>query len=421
MTVIATNKVNFTKALEPTSISVKKSDVEQAHQTLENTPLPTTRVEAWKYTRLTKIDKVDFQNIPAAITTIAPYKIVDSACTFVFVNGHFSTELSSREVPTGVTIELLSEIKEDLAPSTLKLEGEIFNATNTAHLTDGLRINITAKTVVETPIQIIHILKGDHVISNFKTIVKAEKFSKSSIVQGFFAESGDANFCNNVTEISVEDNAFLTIDKIQYESEQSFHINTEEVQQDKNSNFTINTFTLNGGIVRNNLHVNVNGQNCVTNLNGVYLLKNKQHVDNHSIVDHKVPNCESFELYKGVIDDNSTAVFNGKVFVRKDAQKINAFQSNGNVLLSDNATINSKPELEIYADDVKCSHGSTTGQLDEEAVFYLRARGLSEKSARHLMVSAFIGEVLEKVENEEVLEFIHAILKERFDFSIDNG
>lgn len=417
MTVIATNKVNFTKTLEPTSISVSKSDVEQAYQTLENTSLPTTRVEAWKYTRLTKIDKVEFQNFRASIKSITPYKIVDSACTFVFVNGHFSAELSSREIPSGVTCELLSELNEDIQTS-IRLEDEIFNATNTAYLTGGIRINISAKTVVESPIQIIHVLKGDHVISNFRTIIKAEKFSKSAIVQGFFAEEGEANFCNNVTEIDVQDNAFLTIDKIQYESEQSFHINTEEIQQAKNSNFTINTFTLNGGIVRNNLHINVNGENCESHLNGAYLLKNKQHVDNHSIVDHKVPNCESFELYKGVIDDNSTGVFNGKVFVRQDAQKINAFQSNGNVLLSDSATINSKPELEIYADDVKCSHGSTTGQLDEEAVFYLRARGLSEKSARHLMVSAFIGEVLDKVENEEVLEFIHGILKKRFDWNL---
>lgn len=418
MTVIVPNKVNFTKALNSTSIAVDKSDIEKAYQTLENTPLPTTRTEAWKYTRVTKIGNVEFQNLPAKINSIDAYKIVDSACTFVFVNGHFSSALSSRKVPVGVTIELLSELKDGLTPTTVKLEGEIFNATNTAHLTDGVRIKIASKAIVDTPIQIIHVLKGDRVISNFKTIVKAEKFSKSSIVQGFFSEEGESNFCNNVTEVSVENNAFLTIDKIQYESEQSFHVNTEEIQQDENSNFTINTFTLNGGLVRNNLHINVNGENCESHLNGAYLLKNKQHVDNHSIVDHKVPNCESNELYKGVIDDNSTAVFNGKVFVRQDAQKINAFQSNGNVLLSDSATINSKPELEIYADDVKCSHGSTTGQLDEEAVFYLRARGLSEKSARHLMVSAFIGEVIEKVENEEVLNFIHGILKERFGWNI---
>ncbi|MEY3425976.1 MAG: Fe-S cluster assembly protein SufD, partial [Bacteroidota bacterium] len=173
---------------------------------------------------------------------------------------------------------------------------------------------------------------------------------------------------------------------------------------------------LDGTLVRNNLNIGVKGVNCTTHLNGIYLLKENQHVDNHTIVDHCAPNCESHELYKGVMDDSSTAVFNGKVFVRKDSQKINAFQSNANVLLSDSATINSKPELEIYADDVKCSHGSTTGQLDDEAIFYLRARGISEKSARHLMVSAFIGDVLGKIENEKVLEFTHSILKDRFDW-----
>lgn len=418
MTVIAEKKVNFTKALVPTQLSVNKSDIEKALLTLENSILPTTRTEAWKYTRLVKIGKVEFQNNQASLASIDSYKIVDSTCTLVFVNGYFSKELSSNEVPTGVTIEILSKDSTKLSATSLKLEDEIFNATNTAHLNGGVRIVISAKSVIETPIQIIHVLKGDNVISNFKTIINAEKFSKSAIVQGFFTESGEANFSNCTSEINVEDNAFLTIDKVQYESEQSFHISTEEVQQAKNSNFTINTFTLNGGIVRNNLHINVNGENCESHLNGAYLLKNKQHVDNHSIVDHKVPNCESFELYKGVMDDSSTGVFNGKVFVREDAQKINAFQSNGNVLLSDSATINSKPELEIYADDVKCSHGSTTGQLDEEAVFYLRARGLSEKSARQLMVSAFIGEVLEKVENEQVLEFIHGILKDRFDWNL---
>jgi Fe-S cluster assembly protein SufD len=172
--------------------------------------------------------------------------------------------------------------------------------------------------------------------------------------------------------------------------------------------------TLDGTLVRNNLNIEVNGVNCMTNLHGAYVLKSNQHVDNHTIVDHKQPHCESNELYKGVMDEKSTGVFNGKVFVRKDAQKINAFQSNGNVLLSDDATVDSKPELEIYADDVKCSHGSTTGQLDEEAVFYLRARGISEKSARHLMVAAFIGDVLSKIENDEFREYTHSLLQDRF-------
>ncbi len=178
----------------------------------------------------------------------------------------------------------------------------------------------------------------------------------------------------------------------------------------------MNTVTLNGMLVRNNLTVRVNGENATSNLNGVYLLKGKQHVDNHTVVDHKVSHCNSNELYKGVIDEDATAVFNGKVYVRQNAQKINAFQSNGNILLSDNASINSKPELEIYADDVKCSHGSTTGQLDEEAVFYLRSRGISEAAAKKLLVIAFVEDVLTNIENERVHEFIETCLHERFGF-----
>lgn len=416
MTEVANNNINIKSDLNVTTLKVSENDKQLALDVLNKTPLPTTRVEAWKYTRVAKLGKIDFTNNKATLNDVSSYLIDDTKCSFVFVNGHFSEALSSQEIPSGVSIRTLSVNPSELNNSTIKLEGEVFNALNTAFLNDGVQIDIAANAIVETPIQVIHILKGDNIMSNFKMMVNASKSSQATITQGFFCESGENNFCNSTSEISVGENAVLRIEKIQYESEKTFHISTEQVKQEKNSNFGINTFTLNGALVRNNLNIDVNGQNCETHLNGAYLLKNKQHVDNHSIVDHKVPNCESHELYKGVIDDNSTAVFNGKVFVRPDAQKINAFQSNGNVLLSDSASINSKPELEIYADDVKCSHGSTTGQLDEEAVFYLRARGLSEKSARHLMVAAFIGDVLDKITNENVKTFTHNILKERFDW-----
>ncbi len=233
----------------------------------------------------------------------------------------------------------------------------------------------------------------------------------------YFSDDATGCFSNVVTEIEVAENAHLDIDKLQLENETALQIASEYVTQARDSHFDINTITLNGLLVRNGLNIAVDGQNCETHLNGMYLTKDNQHVDNHTIVDHLQPNCESFELYKGVMNDKSTGVFNGKVFVRKDAQKINAYQSNGNVLLSDNATINSKPELEIYADDVKCSHGSTTGQLDEEAIYYLRTRGISAKAAREMLIAAFVGDVLEKIINEEVLSFIQQILKDRFGFN----
>jgi len=178
------------------------------------------------------------------------------------------------------------------------------------------------------------------------------------------------------------------------------------IEQAANSTATVHTITLNGGLVRNDLRFGVNGQNCTSNLYGLYPVKGKQHVDNHTIVDHRVAHCESNEHYKGILNDKSKAVFNGKVFVRQDAQKTNAFQSNQNILLSDHADVNSKPELEIYADDVKCSHGSTTGQFDEEAVFYLRSRGITEDSARKLLIQAFAEEVLDHVSIEPLREWL---------------
>ena len=252
---------------------------------------------------------------------------------------------------------------------------------------------------------------------NLRLTVTAEANTQSEILVSNFGTS-TGSLTNLAVDANLGQNAHLKINKLQYDSSDNFTISNEAVNQDRDSVFTINTFTLNGGLVRNNLYISVDGENCESNLYGAYILKGNQHVDNHTVVDQRMPNCESNELYKGVMDEKSTAVFNGKVFVRKDAQKVNAFQSNGNVLLSDDATVNSKPELEIYADDVKCSHGSTTGQLDEEAVFYLRTRGLSENSARQLLVTAFIEDTFEHVNNEEIVGYIHELIKDRFGWQI---
>lgn len=393
----------------PVSVAVK----EKALQVLDSTPLPTTRTEAWRYTRVAKLGKIDFRNDNAKAQHIDALTPDPDAPRLVFINGHFHSDISSIPTETGISVETIHPGSE-VIESQLPLDGELFNALNTACLHGGCRIHIDAGAVIEKPLQIIHVLKGHHIQSNFRTQISVGKQAKASVIQGFFSEGEGINFCNNITEIQVADNAHFTLEKIQYEGEENFHISTEDVQQAKDSTCTINTVTLNGGLVRNNIHVAVNGVNCTSNLRGAYLLKGRQHVDNHTVVDHKVAHCESNELYKGVADDQSTAVFNGKVYVRPDAQKINAFQSNANVLLSDDASINSKPELEIYADDVKCSHGSTTGQLDEDAIFYLRARGISSRAARQLMVAAFVEDVLEKLESPALLNYTHRLLHERF-------
>ena len=395
---------------------------QKALEVLDNTPFPTTKTEAWKYTRVAKIknSNLSIQENPISLT--GNFGLSDSSIQYVFINGHFSEELSSKSYPEGLKILPLSKMDEAevrVLGGNVLLDGEVFSSINTAYATDGIYVHVSAKMQIEPVIEIIQINTENAILSNLRHVLVAEAFSEAKFIQRSISVGGSDNFTNVISEIHVGKNAKLTIDKLQEDHESCFQVSTELVNQHSDSTFTINTATLNGLLVRNNLTIEVDGQNCETHLNGAYILNGNQHVDNHTIVDHKVANCNSNELYKGVIDGKATAVFNGKVYVRKDAQKINAFQSNGNVLLSDDATINSKPELEIYADDVKCSHGSTTGQLDEEAVFYLRARGLSEASARQLMVGAFIEDVIQKIENEAVTNRIHNILKERFNWVIE--
>ena len=403
---------NWTETTLPFSNTLKA----KAKDVLDNNPFPNTRVEAWKYTRLTKITKQNFTSAAGTVSDLSKFNILSSAPTMVFVNGIYSADLSTVSAIDGIEVSPMSTANVSDLGEKVKLENEVFNALNTLYATDGANIRIAAGKNIEQTIQVLFIQSGEQTHSQIRNRIVAEKGSNAKVVMGYFSDNATACFSNVVTEVEVGDNARLDIDKLQLENETALQIASEYVTQGRNSHFDINTITLNGLLVRNGLNIAVDGQNCETHLNGMFLTKDKQHVDNHTIVDHLKPNCESFELYKGVMNDSSTGVFNGKVFVRKDAQKINAYQSNGNVLMGDNATINSKPELEIYADDVKCSHGSTTGQLDEEAIFYLRARGISKKAAREMMISAFVGDVMEKIKNEEVLGFVQNVLTERFGF-----
>lgn len=412
--VIQDSKIaKFQERLTKTTLGINGDVLAAAQNTLATLDFPTTRVERWKYTRVAKIANKTFTAARGSASVLnLPVK---DAQTIVFVNGFYDAALSSTEGQAGVTVQPLSaNVATEFIGKNLRTDNNVFAALNTVYATDGAYVHISAKTVVEKPIQIVHVLTGDNTIANLRNVIVAEKFSQAEIVQVFLSENATESFANNVTEVFVEENAKLNIEKLQNEAENNFHISNEHVKQAKSSHFTINSITLNGGLVRNELFIDVEGENCDTHLNGTYVLKGSQQVDNYTTVDHLFPHCESNEMYKGVMDENSTAVFNGKVFVRPQAQKINAYQSNGNVLLSDSASVNSKPELEIYADDVKCSHGSTTGQLDEEAIYYLRARGISEKSAKALMVTAFIGDVIDKIENEEVVKYVHNSLHNRF-------
>ncbi|HHB52121.1 MAG TPA: Fe-S cluster assembly protein SufD [Saprospiraceae bacterium] len=335
---------------------------------------------------------------------------------FVVVeNGNVRSDLSSFDLEQINIITLpINEVENTLRQiKTNPSAGDsIFDELNTAFINKTTVISVPKNVNWDTPVQVLYVQSGDNLIANTRLIIESESSASAHIISTFVSINANNCFTNHVTQISVADNAQITFDKLQIEN--GFNVSTEYVTQQANSTFKINTVTLNGELVRNNLNIEVEGQNCETYLNGAVIAKDKQVVDNHTFVNQLVPHCMSDEKYKYVLDDKSIGTFNGRVVVHQDAQKINAFQDKGNILLSDYAKINAKPELEIYADDVKCSHGSTTGQLDEKALFYLQARGISKPKARHLLVQAFVGDVLTQIENDKLNTLIYSVLKERF-------
>ncbi|MCO6500212.1 MAG: Fe-S cluster assembly protein SufD [Vicingus serpentipes] len=407
---------------EPTFAQELRSKAKEA---LNHLDFPTSKTEYWKYTRLGKIiNKTYFvQNknaVPQIDVTSFTIPNLDSNIV-VLVNGYYSDELLRIAPQSGVTIKSLKNAiqqPDSFVSNKLgkiaKAEKEIFIALNTVSFTDGVAINIDKNVACEKPIHVINVVTEKNLIANTRVLVQAKDNASVKIIESFVNLGGAESFTNSVAEFFLSVNAQVEYNKLQNKEGESYQISTEQVYQEANSHFTINTITLDGTLVRNNLNIDVDAEGCETNLNSIYLGKESNHIDNHTIVDHLKPNCNSNEVYKGILDDNSVGVFNGKVFVRPDAQKTNAFQQNNNILLTDNAVINSKPELEIYADDVKCSHGSTTGQLDEEAIFYLQARGISKKSAINLMISAFIKDALETITIEALKNYIDTKIETRF-------
>jgi len=385
-----------------------------AQNELNELDFPTSKTEYWKYTRVGKIVNNSYTLGQLEKIDVSDFLIPNlKAHILVVVNGYFSPELSNFTEVEGITLTSLSAAKKQSFEGVKKQfnqftqnKKEIFLAFNNAFHTDGIYLEVAKSKIVEKPLHIINITTGNNTVSQSRNLFLANAGSQVKIIESFVNVDGEKNFNNHVSEILIAENAFLEYNKIQDKKEHNFSIATEQVYQEANSNFTINTATFNGALVRNNLNIEVDASNCETNLNGLYLGKNKDHIDNHTVVDHKKPHCNSNEIYRGILDDESTGVFNGKVFVRPNAQKTNAFQKNNNILLTDNATVNSKPELEIYADDVKCSHGSTTGQIDEEAIFYLQSRGISKKGALKLMINAFAKDALERISIEPLQAYI---------------
>ena len=405
----------FASKFKETNLAFSPTSIADAKNTLLHLDFPTTKNEFWKYTRLAKLAQLRLKQtiIIEEKQVIAP--LSDNGIVRI-TNGYITS--FSKEI-AGLTITPFSKCSEQqlsLIGKKADLKQNIFLALNTLYSQEGLFIEVEENAQIEGVFQLLFHAHGENCFAPFRVFIHVKKGSSFKLIQQFTA-SGEHLFSLPIVEYLIEENAHISCDKLQMENASSFLLCEDYSIQKRNSTVLLNTFSMSGAWVRNNSSFLIEGENCETNLNGAYLLKDLQHLDNHTIVDHIAPHCNSNELYKGILSGKATGVFNGKVFVRPNAQKISAFQSNANVLLSDDASVNSKPELEIYANDVKCSHGSTTGQLDEDAVFYLRARGLSEKSARSLITQAFIAEVVDKVEQKEVQDFIKNKLVELHDWT----
>jgi len=393
-----------------------------------NTGIPTTKHEEWKYVNFSFLSKQSYklqgQNSVFNLTAgdVEKYKLSANSFSVVVENGNFNINASNvTGLPKGLTIGTFSALGNDARVVKHLLnhadyKQEPFVAQNTAIFYDPIVIIADKNAVCPNDIQVIIIsdAKEQALLIPIRILVIAEPGSEISILETYHSmESSAAVFVNAVSEVVIQENAKVNYIKMQNEELNVSHVNFHQVNMAKNSNHHITTISLGGSLVRNNLHIRLDDINCSTYLNGLYIADGNQLMDNHSLVDHAMPNCYSNELYKGIIGGDATGVFNGKIFVRKDAQKTNAYQSNKNILLSDNASMNAKPQLEIFADDVKCSHGATIGQIDEEALFYLRARGIGEASARALLNHAFAADVIDQIPDEQVKDKLLEIISEK--------
>ena len=372
------------------------------------TSFPTRKDEKWKYSPLKKLKKHHFTNNSSfSIKNISSLNLPQmDGLILVLENGRINTNLSELPKINGLELSFLSTLKENDKPIINSIKENYFSLLNSSYLSEGITIKVGLGVKVQQNINIINIVSSNDSLVNTKLDLILSDNSSIHIRQYILAYKNTINgFINHNNNFLVHNNATLVLDKFQ-DLNNNFNISNDCIDQEESSIFISNTFSMSGLFTRNDVLNNVNGENCHSELNGIFTPFKNDHIDNHTTINHHVPNCKSFENYKGIMKENGVGVFNGKVIVHENAQKIEAFQQNNNILLDDEATIYSKPELEIYADDVKCSHGSTTGQFDQESIFYLRARGLSLKKAKELMILGFINEVIQKSGNPEYVDFI---------------
>lgn len=390
---------------------------------------PSIKDEEWKYTSIAPLLKYNFvpsydqKNISKDFIKSLLFDEAEHSLV-VFINGKFSEahsnllNLPDRAVVGSVSKEIKknNEILLKHFGKYADRRNQIFTALNTAYTEDGTFIYVPDGKIVEEPIHIIFIIDAgkEKVLTQPRNLFVAGKNSQVTIIEHYVGIENEIYFTNAVTEIVAEENSVLDHIKLQEESKKAFHIARMEVDQERNSNFSSHLISTGGDLTRNDFNARFNDEGGECTLNGLYMIDGTQLFDAHTLMDHAKPYCNSHEHYKGILDDKSHGVFNGKVIVRQDAQKTNAFQENNNILLSDQALVNTKPQLEIFADDVKCSHGATIGQMDDDAKFYLKSRGIGEEASKGILLHAFASDVISSIKIESVRNYVEKLITEKF-------
>ncbi|HJR43163.1 MAG TPA: Fe-S cluster assembly protein SufD [Gemmatimonadaceae bacterium] len=397
---------------------------------------PTPRNEDWHFTSVAPIAESTFQPLRSPSGDVSALQL--ERFTFgaewplvVFVNGRFNARLSTlSRLPAGVrAVELarawneLPELLERHLSKVAPFQEQSFTALNTAFMNDGVVVHVARETEASVPVHVLFVTDANAAkgVAHPRNLIVAERHAVATVIESYVSTSDATYFTNAVSEVVVEEGATLSHLKVQRESPRAFHVHTVETVQRRDSHFVSFSFATGAALSRTNIYTTLGGEGSGATLNGLYIVDGEQHVDHQTRIEHAEPNCFSREIYKGILDGSSHGVFNGKVYVRPEAQKTDGKQTNNNLLLSERARVDTKPQLEISADDVKCTHGATVGRLDEEALFYMKSRGIDDTLARQLLHYAFAADVLETIPLEPMVRDLERLTLERFAGNVAEG
>jgi Fe-S cluster assembly protein SufD len=388
---------------------------------------PTVRDEDWRFTNLAPLTRIPFRRASGAAGVTAAdiegYRVAGAACQLFFIDGRFAPELSDTgNLPAGLEVCSLSDALSQKAETVeqhlgryVHLRRDALAALNTALWEDGAYIHIRRGAHVEQPVHLLFISASGEspVMTHPRSLIVAEPTSQAAIVEDYVSFGAGAALSNSVTELVAGEDAFVSHYLVERENFDSFNVSTLRIEQARGANVSSHSILLGGGLVRNNVHPVLNGPGADCLINGLFVGAGRQHLDNYMLVEHASPNCSSRQFYNGILDQQARGVFHGRIVVHKDAQKTDAKQTNRNLLLSDDARVDTKPQLEIRADDVKCTHGATIGRIEDEPLFYLRSRGLDETAARNLLLYAFAAECLDRMHEQPARDFVEGLIRQR--------